>query len=260
MCELSKDTTEAELALFRDPGFAFGLKLVGGSYTDAALVRCARLPSLVSLTLANGRGYTAAGMSELAQSPHLAVLELRHVRANDTWLSALKPLNRLLKLELSGNYDITDAGLANLSGMTQLRTLVLTGTRVRGSGLAALSGAKQLERVALPEQTDAALRELAKFGKLHALAEALTEAEEVPESAAGVKKFIVRGPVTDAGLREVKAFPNLTHLYLRTDKLTPGCLPFLKTLRTLKYLEPGIATTDEQRRELRAALPGCDVG
>ena len=71
-------------------------------------------------------------------------------------------------------------------------------------------------------------------------------------------KFIFRGPVTDAVVTEVRAFPSLTHLYLRTDKMTPAILPFLKTLKKLKYLELSFEITPEQRVVTRA-LPGCEL-
>ena len=55
--------------------------------------------------------------------------------------------------------DVTDAGLANLSGLTSLRRLALDRTRVTDAGLVHLSGLTSLERLSLSETqvTDAGL-------------------------------------------------------------------------------------------------------
>jgi hypothetical protein len=257
--ELSQNVTDADIQAIRDPGFAFGLKLTSPKLTDAALVACGKLPSLMYLSVGKAKAYTAAGVAELAKLKHLRVLELTDLGADDSWLAALKPLTELRKLNLDGCYRVTDAGLAHLSGMTHLRELLLHGTNVTGSGLGALANAKGLARVVLPEQTDGALKALAKIGKLHALEEALTAAEERPATAADVTRFMIRGPVTDAGLKEVSAFPNLTHLHIQSDQVTAASLPFLKSLKKLKRLEVGFPITDEQREELTKALPGCEL-
>lgn len=257
--EFSNTITDDDVLALRDPGFSFGLKLTSPRLTDAAVVKCGKLPSLMYLSVGNAPALTAAGVGGLARLKHLCVLELRDLPADDAWLAALKPLAGLRALDLSGCARVTDAGLGHLSGMPHLRELRLHGTKVTGSGLGALANAKGLARVVLPEQTDAALAALAKIGKLHALEEALTAAEGRPATAADVTTFVVRGPVTDAGLKAVSAFPNLTRLSLRGDRVTTASLPFLQTLRKLKHLELGFSITPEQRATLTRALPGCEI-
>lgn len=258
--EYTPSIPEADILAIRDPGFAFGLKLSNPKITDAALVACGKLPSLVYLSVNKAKALTAAGVAELAKLRNLRVLELTDLGIEDAWLAALKPLTELRKLDLDGCYRVTDAGLVHLSGMAHLRELRLHNTKVTGSGLGSLANAKDLTRVILPEQTDAALKALAEIGKLHALEEALTAAEARPATAADVTRFMIRGPVTDAGLKEVSAFPNLTHLNIESNKVTAASLPFLKTLKKLKRLDAGfIPLTPEQREELARALPGCEL-
>ncbi|HEY1189348.1 MAG TPA: hypothetical protein VGE74_16970, partial [Gemmata sp.] len=257
--ELDNAVTDAGILTLRDPGYAFGLRLTSPKLTDAAVTACARFPSLVYFSLNKAKGVTAAGAAELAKMRNLRVLELTDMPVEDAWLVPLRSLPELRRVNLYNAHRVTDAGLAHLSGLAHLRQINFHHTRVTGSGLGSLGRAKELNRVYLNEQSDAALKALAKIGKLHALEEALTTAEVRPLAAADVTKFAVRGPVTDAGLKEVTAFPNLTHLYLRGDKVTTASLPFLKTLKKLKYLELGFSTTAEQREELTTALPGCEI-
>ena len=106
--------------------------------------------------------------------------------------------------------------------MTHLRELLLHGTRVTGGGLGSAWRTRRLTRVELPQQTDAAIQagwpgspgSTRHGGGPH-------HDQHRPATADDVTKFIFRGPVTDAVVTEVRAFPNLTHLYLRTDKMTP---------------------------------------
>ena len=103
-------------------------------------------------------GRSARRLSELTRLKHLRVLELTDLNADDAWLAALKPLTELRRLSLDGCYQVTDAGLAHLAGMTHLRELLLHGTRGDGQRTGRLANAKGLTRVELPQQTDAAIQ------------------------------------------------------------------------------------------------------
>jgi hypothetical protein len=257
--ELHPAITDADILKLRDPGFAFGLRLTSPKLTDAALVACAKFPSLVYFSLNKAKGVTAAGIAELAKMKNLRVLELTDMPVEDSWLAAVRPLTELRRINLDNAYKVTDAGLVHLSGLTHLREINFHNSKVTGSGLGALANAKGLHRVILNEQSDAALHAMAKIGKLHALEEALTADEKRPATNADVSRFMIRGPVTDAGLKEVAAFPNMVHLHIQSDKVTAASLPFLKTLKKLKRLDAGFPITDEQRAELKQALPGCEI-
>ena len=260
LVHLTERFTDSDLAKLPDPGFAFGVRQQMGALTDAGLADLASRPSLVLLDVQNSAKLTAKAAASVGRMKNLTWLQLSGSGVTDDWLAALKGLTEPRYLGLGGNAELTDAGLAHLSGMTKLRRLLLSGTKVTGSGLAALAGAKELAHIDLTQTTDAGLRAVAKLGKLHALSEAWTADGQHPKSPAEVWKFTVRGPVTDDGLKAVKAFPNLNELHLDSQAITGASIPFLKTLKTLKVLQVlGTAITPEEQEQLRKALPGCEV-
>jgi len=87
----------------------------------------------------------------------------------------------------------TDAGLKELAGQTQLRTLNLGNSQVTDAGLKELAGLTQLQTLNLgsTKVTDAGLKELAGLTQLHML-------------------FLDGTQVTDAGVQELqKALPKV---------------------------------------------------
>jgi internalin A len=67
--------------------------------------------------------------------------------------------------------QITDAGLQNLAGMTDLRSLNLSGTNITDAGLKHLAGMKNLQNLQLSSTkiTDAGVDDLMKLPKLQTL-------------------------------------------------------------------------------------------
>ena len=91
------------------------------------------------------------------------------------------------------NTQVTDAGLKELAGLTQLQTLYLTGTKVTDAGLKELAGLTRLQWLNLQgtKVTDEGLKELAGLKQLHML-------------------FLDGTQVTDAGVQELqKALPKV---------------------------------------------------
>lgn len=72
-------------------------------------------------------------------------LDLRGTSVTDAGLVHLKKAKNLESLALSNG--ITDAGIANLSGLTTVRWLSLTGTKVTDGGLERLQGLPRLEKL-----------------------------------------------------------------------------------------------------------------
>lgn len=72
--------------------------------------------------------------------PRLAVLQFRSTKITDAGLAHLKALTQLRSVSLE-NAAITDAGLAHLKALTQLQELYLKGTKVTGAGIQALQKA-----------------------------------------------------------------------------------------------------------------------
>ena len=96
----------------------------------------------------------------------LTDLELHGEKITDKGLANLAGLTQLKRLNLA-NTDITDAGLKHLENLGSLRDLSLAGTRVDGSGLAAIS---TLDLVTLDldntHATDACLTHIGRFPHL----------------------------------------------------------------------------------------------
>ncbi len=80
-----------------------------------------------TLNLANAHT-NAAGLSPLAQMPHLAWLHLEHATIDDAALAHLSQLSELEYLNLYGT-PITDAGLQHLSKLPRLARLYLWQTK-----------------------------------------------------------------------------------------------------------------------------------
>jgi SAM-dependent methyltransferase len=88
---------------------------------------------------------------------------LATTRVTDAGLARLGGLTQLRWLRLAST-PVTDAGLAHLRGLTQLQSLQLANTPVTDAGLAHLRGLTQLRwlRLASTQVTDAGVSELKK--------------------------------------------------------------------------------------------------
>jgi hypothetical protein len=70
-------------------------------------------------------------------------------KVTDAELATLSNLPDIEVLELGNNPGITDAGLAHLSGLANLKTLYLYGTSVRGPGIGVVATLPKLEALSL---------------------------------------------------------------------------------------------------------------
>ena len=87
-------------------------------------------------------------MDEKSPGKPVIAVELGMSRVTDAGLENLRGLTELRWLHLS-DAAITDAGLEHLSGLTRLETLNLENTKVTDTGLEQLKGLTQLQRVDL---------------------------------------------------------------------------------------------------------------
>lgn len=115
--------------------------------------------------------------------------------------------------------NTTDADLAHLSGMTELRALILFGTQVTDAGLEHLKGMTQMRKLDLDgtQVTDAGLKHLRGMTEMRVL-------------------WLMRTQVTDAGLKHLKGMTEMRGLDLR-----------------------GTQVTDEGVAELQKALPDAYI-
>ena len=133
----------------------------------------------------------------------LESLDLGGTRLADQGLVNLRNLSRLQELRLPKWRFVTDAGLANLAALTELRSLYLDGTGVHGEGLKNLKGMTKLFRLSL---TNSAVDDdsLAIIGSL---------ASVTVLDLAGTK-------VTDEGLLRLSGLSGLTCLNLYETQIT----------------------------------------
>ncbi len=169
---------------------------------------------------------------------------------------------QMTALDLAGT-DVTDASLKRVAELKNLATLDLQDTRVSDKGLKGLAGLKKLTALSLSEtqRTDANLRVLREIGLLHVLSAATAAEGNRPKSVEDVVSLtLCRGPLTNAGLKELAGLKNLTWLDLRDTRVTDAGLKELAGLKNLTTLQlRGTGVTEAGIARLRQALPGCEI-
>ena len=131
-----------------------GVNFEGGWISDAALARVEelnRLPELRFGTIARCR-ITDAGLERLAAWKKLEELHLYNcAKITDAGLAHLKKLPNLKSLTLlqenKGKMPVTDAGLAHVADLQQLRELRIVRIPVTDDGIAQLQRLKSIEHI-----------------------------------------------------------------------------------------------------------------
>jgi hypothetical protein len=127
---------------------------------------------------------------------------------------------RIVGVDLCGCATLTDAGLVNIKGMTQLQTLNLLFTTIGDAGVDNIRGLSLLQSLDLTETqvTDAGLERL----------EGLTRLEDLR---------LGKTNITDAGLVHLKGLGQLQTLYLWDTKVSDAGIEDLqKSLPTCKIV------------------------
>jgi len=170
---------------------------------------------------------------------------LRWYGATDETLDLLEQVVDLKWIEFAGD-QVTDVGLAKLSGQTKLQKLTLRNTPVTGDGLAFLRNLTELRELAI--YTSSVLRlgaaELENLrGSQHLEKLELINCEIENDGLASLSKLsklrVLRGQgirVTDAGLRHLAELSQLRVLYLLGTGCTDDGLQHLVRLSNLQEL------------------------
>ncbi len=136
-----------------------------------------------------------------------------HGQMTDALMATLTGCGHLTTLSLDGCKALTDAGLAHLATLPNLRHLGLGGTAITGAGLGVLAGLTQLETLNLggTRVTDAGLGVLARLTRLRAVDLMWTRTGDgALRALAGhpdLADFKSGMGVTDAGLGLLRDFP-----------------------------------------------------
>lgn len=191
-------------------------------------------------------------IAALKQLQRLTVYAQDNKNITDAGIKDLKQLTNLTHLLLQCP-GLTDAGLRELAPLKNLTTLYLVAEGVRGAGLKDLAPLKNLTTLELfyPALNDASLRNLRAIDLLHALNLATAKDGARPKSADEVIAFDLSSTVaTDAGLKELASFKNLTTLSLPA-KVTDAGLKEVAQFKNLTTLHLGYAqVTGAGLREL----------
>ncbi len=164
----------------------------------------------------------------------------RERRDIDSLLTRVAHFGGLEALYLSGS-AVTDAGMAHLNALTDLRCLSLPNTRVSDAGLVHLQGMKCLEVLILDKDgiTDAGLAHL--------------------KGLTALKRLHIRyARISDAGLADLSVLAKLESLDLEHTEISDAGLASVKGLTNLRHLDlEGTAVADSGILELRGL---CGLG
>jgi outer membrane protein assembly factor BamB len=254
------------------------LDVAGTSISDDGIEQIANLSNLVGLNLELCGDITDGSLQHLSGAPGLRVLLLTGTAITNTGLQHLEPIKNLVALDLEVCDGVSETGCASLAKMQGLRTLVLKKTgferdRVTDAGLKQLSGLTELETLDLygNSVTDAGLAHLRLMQSLRELdlsllpvtddglphLTALSKLEHLDllysEGFGGVL-------ITDKGIASLAKLTNLKSLNLVGAKITDdglGNLTTLKRLRQLRIVNTGV--THDGAKRFQAAVPNCQV-
>jgi hypothetical protein len=140
--------------------------------SDADLETIARLSNVRALCLERGK-FSDAGFAQLrnhARLQQLMCMFSDFSEVTDQGVSELKGLTEMEFLALGGS-RVTDAGLVHLKGLVHLTSLSLSQTQITDAGLEHLNELPNLERLFLNDThiTDEGLKHLIKHKKLRRL-------------------------------------------------------------------------------------------
>ncbi len=221
----------------------------------------------VAVPIVRAGDEVAAAIASLRQRGALVVMDEKNADGNsvveiqlckrvfgDADLAALKRFPNLKSLNLQGS-TVTDDGVKHLAALPGLHTLDLWNTAVTPAGLEPVAKLKSLHtlRYNTRQMTDEALRQLLRLGLAHKLNLASGERGR-PASIDDVRELQLWSvALTDAGLRELSAFKNVTTIDLSgTTTVTLAGLKELKALKSLTLLNVG-EPDDTLMRNLREA-------
>jgi hypothetical protein len=240
------------------------LGLEGTQIDDAGLVGVKDLTQLRALSLPPGVG--DAGFVHLAGLTDLEQLSLFSLpKLTGPGLKHLAKLEKVTELNLAGT-GVTDAGLASVKALRQLRRLTLP-AGVSDEGLVHLAEMTGLEELSLGGQeklTGVGLKHLAKLSKVKNLYLGGTGVtDDGLAGLTGLKQLdslSLPERIGDRGLAHLAALHNLRYLHLDGTQVTDAGLIHLLGLKKLQgvYLER-TRVTPKGVEKLKTAFPMATV-
>ena len=155
------------------------LNLLHTNVTDAGVQNLRDLKSLEYLGLhvkrylpdSHDPAITAASAKLIAEMPSLQYLDLTNVGGANEFLAQISHMKQLKSLQIGGFRTtglINDAGAGHIAKLTNLQSLLITGTEITDKGMKSLSRLHKLERLNLQSDnvTDEGIAQLAKLSQL----------------------------------------------------------------------------------------------
>jgi hypothetical protein len=214
-------------------------------------------------------GFVSGGATDhdiryLEDLPQLRVLNL--IGHSDAGLAHLERLTDLRSLD-HWSENISDSSLSHLQALTQLRRLILTSDgsiTITDKGLDYLEGMEHLAELWITHHsqiTDAGIKKIAAFSELRSLM--LRGAQVTDAGVASLKKlsrlrelWLDGTRITDAGLGHLKTFTALETLGIGDTSVTDAGLDQLQSLTRLKEIwVGGTRITRNGAAHLQSLLP-----
>jgi len=231
----------------------------GGQMTDALLARLSRLEHVTELDLSGSKELTDNGLRHLARLPHLRRLNLGGCgRISDAGLDVLRRLPELEDISLAWT-RVTDSGIEHLGTCDHLQAVDLGGTSTGDGAIRALGGKPQLRDFRSGNGvTDAGIAGFHDWPVLktwHDYDPPLWITQFCPDASF----LMLRGPFTDAGLKQLVGLDGLFGLNVDSSQLsitgaglaplaslphfgwlafdaTDGSMPYIAALPHLRFL------------------------
>jgi beta-lactamase regulating signal transducer with metallopeptidase domain len=265
--------------------------------TPEGMLAIGKLTQLVNLTI-SGKFSGDSALDEgtiddrlifawTSRLKQLKSLQLFNCWLTDEGLNRLSHLRSLVRLNLSGDLEITDDGMAHLGTITTLKNLSLANAAITDKGLSQLKPLTSLESLVLhnapqAQVSDAGLASLAGCSKLRKLV--VTNAkiegrglapfttltslslENNPVDDAGVETLVRNKQLTDLNLSGTritdnafsviaKNLPDLQKLNVRKTQLTDAGLEALKPLKHLREVRAaGTQITKAGKNSLKSVI------
>jgi hypothetical protein len=158
-------------------------------------------------------------LAHVGRLRRLERLDAKSSPVTDAGLAHLAGLSELRVLSCFGTLELTDAGLAHLAGMKRLEVLWIEGpTRIQGPGMGHLAGLHRLKFLCIDNETDAGLPNLSRLTGLR-------------------KLFIGITKVTDATLAQLSRLTWLEELAFGGETGSDAEMAHLKALTNLETLQ-----------------------
>jgi hypothetical protein len=247
------------------PGPAWLRKLVG----DNAFSEVEEVSFIGDTEYVHGGGSNVSdealvNLTALAATKRLELLITPKI--TDAGLANVRGLSQLDRLAIQGT-QLTDVGLQNLLGLPQIEHLLLADNRITDAGLTKLAGLTDLRELSFRESgvTDAALVNLESLERLEDLS--LRGGQFTNAGLAHLKGLsrlkslnLYGNKITDAGLGNFKNLTQLQTLVLDENDITDAGLAHFRGLTQLKTLSlVGTKVTDAGVTGLQAAMPKCRI-